>query len=64
MKALVAIQHSMLTTIWHMLTNGETYTDSGPDYFIRQKPAQTQIRAIHQLEALGYTVTLEPRPAP
>jgi len=63
MKALVAIQHSMLTAIWHMLTNGEIYTDPGPDYFIRQRPAQTQIRAIHQLEALGYTVTLEPRPA-
>jgi transposase len=46
-----------------MLTNGEIYTDPGPDYFIRQRPAQTQIRAIHQLEALGYTVTLEPRPA-
>lgn len=64
MTALVALQHSILTTIWHMLTNGETCTDAGSDYFIREKPAQIQIGAIHQLEALGYTVTLETRPAP
>jgi transposase len=63
MKALVALEHSMLIAIWHLLTNGELYADPGPDYFARRKPLQTQIRALHQLEALGYTVTLEPRPA-
>ena len=53
-------QHSILIVSWHMLTNGELYTDPGPDYFVKRRPTQTQARAIHQLESLGYTVTLEP----
>ena len=60
MKALVAVEHSILIASWHMLTNSELYTDPGPDYFVKRRPTQTQARAIHQLESLGYTVTLEP----
>jgi len=63
MKALVALEHSILIAVWHMLTNGELYADPGPDYFLRLKPAQTQTRAIRQLEALGFTVTLQPQTA-
>ena len=59
-KALVAVEHSMLTAAWHMLTTGELYKDPGADYFTRQAPAKTKARAIGQLEALGYQVTLEP----
>ena len=32
MKALVAVEHSILTAIWNMLTNGEFYRDPGADY--------------------------------
>jgi len=46
-----------------MLTNGELYADPGPDYFVRRKPVQAQIGAVQQLEALGYSVTVEPQPA-
>jgi transposase len=60
MKALVAVEHSMLTAIWHMLTTGECYADPGPDYYTRHQPLRSKDRAIHQLEALGYNVTLEP----
>ena len=28
-----AVKHSMLTAIWQMLTNGELYTDLGPDFY-------------------------------
>ena len=59
-KAVVALEHNILTAVWHMLTNSELYTDPGPDYFLKRRPTQTQARAIHQLESLGYTVTLEP----
>ena len=57
-KANVAIQRSMLTAIWHMGTTGTLYEDPGADYFIRLRPDRTKNRAIHQLEAMGYTVTL------
>jgi len=59
-KALVAVEHAMLTAAWHMLTTGELYKDPGADYFTRQAPAKTKARAIGQLEFLGYQVTLEP----
>jgi hypothetical protein len=60
MKALVAVEHSMLVAAWNMLTNGEFYRDPGPDYYTRRVRAKTKTRAIRQLESLGYRVTLEP----
>ena len=57
-KANVAVQHSMLTAIWHMGRDGTLYDDPGPDYFTRLHPDRTKNRAIHQLQAMGYTVTL------
>ena len=60
MKALVAVEHSMLTTAWNMLTNGDFYRDPGADYFTARQPAKTKARAIGQLQSLGYQVTLQP----
>ena len=60
MRALVAVQHSMLTAAWHMLTNGDFYQDPGADYFSARHPAKTKARAISQLEALGFRVSLQP----
>ena len=37
-KANVAVQHAMLTAIWHMGTNGTFYDDPGADYFTRLNP--------------------------
>lgn len=60
MRALVAVEHSVLIAIWHMLRTGECYVDLGPDYYTRRQPLRSKDRALHQLEALGYQVTLEP----
>jgi len=57
-KANVALQHAMLVAIWHMITNGALYDDPGADYFTRLNPDRARTRAIHQLESLGYRVTL------
>ncbi len=59
MKANVAIQHKMLTIIWHMATTGTLYDDPGADYFTKLHPERAKDRALHQLEAMGYTVTLD-----
>jgi len=59
--AQVAIAHKMLTDAYTMLVNGTFYRDPGPDYYTRHNPAKTQAKAIKQLEALGYSVSLEPR---
>jgi transposase len=58
-KANVAIQHSMLIAIRHMGTTGTLYDDPGGDYFTQLHPARAKKRAIHQLEAMDYRVTLD-----
>lgn len=58
--AVVALEHKMLTCAWHMLVNGTFYQDPGPDYYTRHHPAHTKAKAIKQLQALGYDVTLAP----
>jgi transposase len=59
-KAIVALEHSILTSVWHMLTNTTDYHDLGGDYFLRRDPERERRRAITALNKLGYTVTLNP----
>jgi transposase len=59
-KAAVAVGHSILVIVWHLLTNGCTYEDLGGDYFVTRDAERTRQRAITQLQGLGYNVTLEP----
>ena len=59
LKALVAVQRVMLTAIWHMGTTATLYDDLGADYYTRLRPDRAKQRAIDQLRALGYKVTLE-----
>ena len=58
-KAAVAVAHSLLDLIWHLLSTGECFSDLGDDFFDRRRdPARETRRLVHQLEQLGYTVTL------
>ncbi|GAA4044265.1 IS110 family transposase [Arthrobacter methylotrophus] len=59
-KAIVAIEHVILTATWHMLANGEVYTDPGAGFYLKREPEQTKNRAIRQLQTLGYDVSLTP----
>lgn len=59
MKANVAIQHSMLIAIWHVGMTGTLYEDPGAEFFTRLHPDPAKKRAIGQLEAMGYKVTLD-----
>ena len=63
MKAIVAIEDSILTAIWHMLAEGECYHDPGSDFFTKKDPTRTKNNAIRRLQALGYNVTLSNREA-
>ncbi|HEX3823100.1 MAG TPA: IS110 family transposase [Mycobacteriales bacterium] len=58
-KAIVATEHTILTAVWNMAHTGAFYDDPGADYYTRLRPDQTKRRAIHQLQAMGYTVTLD-----
>jgi transposase len=64
-KALVAVGNSMLTIIWHLLSNPDAhFEDLGPDFYEIHLNQQRRQRAlISQLEQItGKKVTLQPRP--
>ena len=60
MKALVAVEHSIITAIWHMLTTNSPYNDLGGAYFARRDPERAARNAISKLNQLGFSVTLNP----
>jgi len=59
-KAIVAVEHSILTAVWHMLTNDVDYTDLGGDYFARLDPQRAMRRIVRQANILGFTVRFDP----
>lgn len=59
-KAIVAVAHSMLVTIYHMLREDTDYVDLGADFFTKRNPETIKRRSIKELEKLGFTVVLEP----
>jgi transposase len=66
-RALVAVGHSVLISVWIMLTRDIAYHDLGADHFIERlgphgKARQTR-RLVDQLSQLGYQVTLQPAQA-
>jgi transposase len=61
-KAAVAVGHSILIIVWHLLDHGDPYRDLGAHYFDnRAEPALTR-NLVRRLKALGYDVHLQ-RPA-
>jgi transposase len=58
-RAVVAVGHSVLVALYHMLTRHEPYRELGADYFNDRQSDLVQRRLVHRLERLGYAVTLE-----
>ena len=59
-KAVVALAHTLLRIVYHVLADGTVYHDLGGDYHDRQHRQRVTRRALHLLERQGYGVTLEP----
>ena len=63
-RALIAVAHSMLVTVYSFTTAGQPYQDLGLDYFDRLNKQSLERSLVKRLEKLGNHVTLEPaRPA-
>jgi len=62
-KALVAVAHTLLVIIYHVLKTKRPYHELGPDYFDRLDQAQLERHHVRRLEQLGYVVTLSPHGA-
>jgi len=61
-KALVAVAHSLLVIIYHVLKHDQTYTELGGDYFDRQHTEQQREYFIRRLQLLGLKVSVEELP--
>jgi transposase len=57
-RAVVAVGHQILEIAYYVMRDGVTYQELGADYFERRDRERTTRRHVRQLEALGYTVTL------
>jgi transposase len=58
-RAIVAVAHSILESIYYLLVRHQPYKELGGDYFDKRRPATTAKRLVGRLEQLGYKVTLE-----
>ncbi len=63
-KAIIAVAHSILVIVYHVLSRGEPYIELGGDYFLkRQNSDAYRRRLISQLERMGFDVNLVPKAA-
>lgn len=59
-RAIIAVAHSIVVIIYHLLTRDEPYQDLGSNYFDERKRDSVTNRLVRRLEKLGYEVALEP----
>jgi transposase len=62
-KALVAVAHSLVVIVYHVLERRADYRELGGDYFDRQQHQTQQQRLIKRLERMGLRVTVEALPS-
>jgi transposase len=60
-RAIVAVAHSLLVSIYHMIRDNKPYQDLGPEYLDKLDAEHIERRAVQRLEQLGYNVALTPK---
>lgn len=58
-RAIVAVAHSILVIIYHMLRDHTSYRDLGSNYFDERNYLHVLKKAVSRIERLGYKVTLD-----
>ena len=59
-RALIALGHTILVIIYHILTERKPYHELGGTYFDQREREQVERRLVRRLERLGYSVSLQP----
>jgi transposase len=62
-RGLVAVAHSLLTVIYHMLKEGTAYRDLGPQFLDRTRATHLIRFHVRRLRSLGMQVALTPEAA-
>jgi transposase len=58
-RAAMAVAHSILISVYHMLLHGTRYHELGGDYFDERSRNAVVKRSVRRIERLGYKVTLQ-----
>jgi transposase len=59
-RALIALGHTILTIVYHLLTRKQPYRDLGAASFDTRDQRRIEHRLVRRLEGLGYRVSLQP----
>ena len=57
-RAIIAVAHSILVSVYYMFTRKEEYKELGYDYLDKRKQGTLTNRLVRRLERLGYQVNL------
>jgi transposase len=57
-RAMMAVAHSLLVSIYYMLRDQKPYEELGSDYFDQLQAQHLERHYVRRLEALGFQVTL------
>ena len=60
-RAAVAVAHTLLVIVYHVLKDGSTYQDLGATYLERLEPERLTRSLVKRLERLGHKVVLQPK---
>ena len=57
---MVAVAHSLLVVVYHVVRRHVSYQELGGNYFDERERQMVEKRAVRRLEKLGYQVQLTP----
>jgi hypothetical protein len=60
-RAALAVAHSILVIIYHVLHDRVPYYDLGSNFFDEREKQRVEQHLVRRLERLGYQVDLQPR---
>ena len=63
-KAIMAVAHQLITTIFHIVRDGGVYRELGASHYDQQNKPKVTRKLVERLQKLGYYVTLQPIEGP
>jgi transposase len=60
-RAIVAVAHSLVVIIYHLLRDKNPYQDLGAEFFTQMDARRLEQQAVARLEQLGFQVALSPK---
>ncbi|WP_314192481.1 IS110 family transposase [uncultured Arthrobacter sp.] len=60
LRAVVALQHTLLVIVWNMLHDGVAYDELGIDHYDKTNPERARNRLLRRMVSLGFEPNLTP----